>query len=309
MKYLLYTLFFTLVFTLLSCEELSKLPGANDTLFQNDSIIGYATDNRLSEVSGIAASYSNPGYFWVHNDSGDEASIYLIDSSASIVKIVTLSHARYYTSTDGINKIYVTDTVRSNDWEDISMQQDINGKNLILIGDVGDNNAQRNSVTIYRIEEPVFDGNTSTTIYVDAEKMILTYSDGKKDVEAMMSDPVTGNVILLTKREMPAIYYIFSFDNTTVEVAPSGSLPIATITGGDINANGDILLKSYWEVYLFQNKNKSSTQKIFEKGSNVTVNYKQEAQGEAICWGRGNASYFTLSEKQNDNAPPFYVYY
>src|SRR5215813_4130738 len=74
---------------------------------------GKVADPALGEVSGIIASIQNPGMFWVHNDSGDEARFFLIDSAAQLKQI-------YYL--EGVDAI---------DMEDIAWVE-LNGKAHII---------------------------------------------------------------------------------------------------------------------------------------------------------------------------------
>lgn len=56
----------------------------------------------LREVSGIVASRTRPGSFWVHNDSGDSARLFRIDRRAQVEAEVAVVGARAF------------------DWEDIA---------------------------------------------------------------------------------------------------------------------------------------------------------------------------------------------
>ncbi|VAX19112.1 hypothetical protein MNBD_IGNAVI01-2275, partial [hydrothermal vent metagenome] len=42
--------------------------------------MGIIESNEINEASGIAASRKNPGLFWTHNDSGDNARLFAFDS-------------------------------------------------------------------------------------------------------------------------------------------------------------------------------------------------------------------------------------
>ena len=47
----------------------------------------------LDEASGLAQSRTNPGVFWVHNDSGDEPRVYAVSRSGALLGSYTLSGA------------------------------------------------------------------------------------------------------------------------------------------------------------------------------------------------------------------------
>ena len=175
------------------------------------------------------------------------------------------------------------------------------------MGDIGDNRAKRSELFLYRIEEPVFTGDS--LINVNAEKMTIHYEEGARDAETLMTDPFTGNMILLSKRERKVKYYDFPFVASEKVISSSGELNLTYLTGGDINSNGDILVKHYDHVYLLRNGGEASVSEMLLQAAWEEVNYKVEVQGEAICWGNDNRSYYTTAERRYDKPEPFYWYY
>jgi hypothetical protein len=94
-------------------------------------------DIKLEEASGLVASAAHPGYFWTHNDSGNGAELFLIDSTANIAATMPLA------------------AVRNRDWEDITLGPGPDpDKTYVYVGDIGDNKAQYPYKIIYRLEEP-----------------------------------------------------------------------------------------------------------------------------------------------------------
>ena len=65
----------------------SQSPPLNLKTTTNSQILGYVNSKKLNEVSGIVASIQNPGHFWVHNDSGDEANLYLINNIGTLANL------------------------------------------------------------------------------------------------------------------------------------------------------------------------------------------------------------------------------
>ena len=94
-------------------------------------------DPRLTEVSGIARGIRSPGVFYVQNDSGDSARFFAVDAQTGRVR------AEY--RVPGATNV---------DWEDIAVARDAAGVPSVWIGDIGDNDAQRTDVRVYRVEEP-----------------------------------------------------------------------------------------------------------------------------------------------------------
>ena len=82
--------------------------------------IGTINDGRLSEISGIVASSRYPETFWVHNDSGNPAELFLIDQGGAVLARLQLKGAK------------------NRDWEDICAFR-YKGQLYLCVGDVGDN--------------------------------------------------------------------------------------------------------------------------------------------------------------------------
>ena len=88
----------------------------------------------LPEGSGLAASRRTPGRFWSHNDSGDPV-LFALDNDGRVVGRVRMSGAAV------------------EDWEAIAVGACPSGS-CIYVADIGDNDAERNQITVYRIPEP-----------------------------------------------------------------------------------------------------------------------------------------------------------
>ncbi|MGX7835780.1 hypothetical protein ACWKSR_11580, partial [Campylobacter fetus subsp. venerealis] len=90
----------------------------------------------------------------IHNDSGGEAAVYLIDMLGNTV-----------------GKVELLET-KNRDWEDIAVGPGPDGQSYIYIGEIGDNNAVHKDISIYRIPEPI-EGSLSSQVL--PEKTTLTY--------------------------------------------------------------------------------------------------------------------------------------
>src|SRR3546814_16595136 len=75
----------------------------NDALFGQRQAHGYIDKPEINEASGLVASVAHRGCFWTHNDSGDEARVFLVDASARCRATYNLAGITAY------------------DWEDIAM--------------------------------------------------------------------------------------------------------------------------------------------------------------------------------------------
>ncbi len=272
-------------------------------LYAQDTL-GYNYDKRLPEISGIDPSVHHPGHFWVHNDSGGKPELYLVDSQMTIIMTVRLRNAiRSRTKRNGKN-IDKTLNVRHIDWEDITGMY-CDGKYYLVAGDIGDNLAIRRNIDLYRIVEPVFDDDT--VISVDGDMMTLKYAEGARDAEALMYDPHSEKMIIVTKREQNVFVYNFNFNPIKMKIAASGRLDMTYVTAGDINDNGDILVKTYDKVWCFQSDGRNAVALLLE-GSPQQLDYQVEKQGEAICWDKEGNLYFTISENPDGIPQPLYRY-
>ena len=88
----------------------------------------------LSEGSGLALSRRVPGRLWTHNDSGKPI-LFALDARGAVTGRIEVTGA----------------TVE--DWEAIAVGPCGTGS-CLYIGDIGDNNASRKRITIYRLPEP-----------------------------------------------------------------------------------------------------------------------------------------------------------
>jgi len=259
--------------------------------FSKIDVMGQSKDPQLNEVSGLAKSISNSGLFWTHNDSGDKPRVFLINPAGEIKLTVTISNAKNI------------------DWEDIALGE-LNGTNMLFIGDIGDNRAERDQLFIYAFEEPVLDSLKSGEVALAAEKMEITYVNGARDAETLLFDHFSKELVIVSKRDPEVMVYPFRFqDGSSESVSFVSSLQVTQLTAGDMSTNGDLLLKNYNEIYLIKNPSKKALRGLLTSPEILRVKYREEKQGEAICWDEKGEGFYVLSE-WNDNEPqPFYYYH
>jgi hypothetical protein len=190
--------------------------------YEGPFIVGTTPKDALPEVSGIVQS-GQPFVLWMINDSGDEPVVYAVHLRGGQVFRHKLAGA--------VNV----------DWEDIAIapsnaEADSLGSipTELYIADIGDNNAKRKSISVYRIAEP--DVFSSTTIPdAGVEKFELVYPDGPRDAEAMLVDPLTREIVIVTKRDAKArIYSCSELTTSPVQLTFRGELPFTLITAGDV---------------------------------------------------------------------------
>lgn len=138
----------------------------------------------LDELSGLAASHADPTLLWGHNDSGDSARLFRIGARGEDFGALPVPGASAV------------------DWEDIA-SFDWQGEPALLIGDIGDNRATRDHLSLYAVTDP---GKTGTTFQL-LWKIDFRYPDGPRDCEALAVDPIDHAAILISKRDHPQHIY------------------------------------------------------------------------------------------------------
>jgi hypothetical protein len=253
----------------------------------------------LPEASGIVASTKNPDVLWLHNDSGDEPRLYAISTKGELLTTIKLGNA----------------TAR--DWEDIAYGPGPNKEiTYLYVGDIGDNEAKRKDITVYRVEEPTVGGKSQkqslASNNVTADVFTFRYPDGARDAEALLVDPRSGDIFIVTKRDKQARLYRAAAPHatgTTRTLEFVSTLPMTLITGGDIAHDGrSILLKDYLHVWHWTLGGKESVATALKRpGTRVT--YMPEAQGEAICFTAKDDGYYTVSEREDGGASAPLLFY
>jgi hypothetical protein len=247
-------------------------------------------DARLDELSGIAASVSNPGWLYVHNDSGDSSRWFALSPDGGL-------KATIHYDADPHLGLGVTDV------EDIAVCTGPEaGAHYVYLADIGDNNAVRKYITIYRVKDPVL---TTPYVKVHADHLVLRYPDGPRDAETLMADPVDKLLYIVSKREDSVGVYStplnFQAGDTVVltkraKLFFAGSGEPKWVTAGDISPSGaKILLKSYAHVYYWKRAAGEPVWKAMQRAA-ANLSYDLEPQGEAIGFSLDEKGYYTVSE-------------
>jgi hypothetical protein len=266
-----------------SCHKSPLMSDDNMNGTETDTIriktavsLGSVNSTALNEVSGIVTSAQDNTSIWVHNDSGDRPSIYLLDDKATLKYKCTIANAN------------------NRDWEDISIY-----KGKLYIGDIGDNLGIHPYCTIYLIDEPSIKSANDVTVN-PTDRIIYKYPDGARDAETLMTDPLNGDIYIVSKRETNVNVYRIKYPYPTKDTTIAEkvmTLPFSYIVGGDISRDGkEMLMKTYQKIYYWQRKSgKTISETLAQKPQELP--YQQEPQGESICWSTDGKSFFTLSEE------------
>ena len=243
----------------------------------------------LPEASGVAVSRKSPGVLWSHNDSGEPV----------IVAVGTDGTTRGRVKIAGA-------TV--GDWEDIDVGP-CPGGTCVYIGDIGDNDAGRSSITVFRVPEPE-PGATSST---NAESMTLTYPDGARDAESLIVLP-DGSLRGVSKGEKSSIG---SYRSAAIKNGGTARLEsIATIasgeksdgvarenriTGGSASPDGRWIVLRTLSTLTFYDASELGAGKVRE-AFRSDISGIGEAQGEGVAFA-GDGTLWLASEGGGKSRP------
>jgi PKD repeat protein len=232
------------------------------------TVTGVLTDTGLDELSGMAMSRRSDGTdrIWVHEDKQAEELVAL--DAAGVV------HAR--------RQLVGVQTV---DTEDLATVVDPQtGVAWLYLGDIGDNDVVRESIAVYLMEEP--DPNADGEVYPSAVE--LQYPDGAHDAEALLVDPRTMDLYVITKvlSGGTGVYRKAAPHDTTglhtLEQVSTLSLE-GGVTGGDFAPDGAALvLRTYLTTaWLWRRQTTVSSALL---GAPCAIPIASEPQGEAITF-------------------------
>jgi hypothetical protein len=285
---------FLVILAAATCCSPKKNAAQNVTDFMDGEKLSEQKSKKLKEVSGLEASIANKGLLWTHNDSGNDPEIFLIDNKSNI------------------RQTYVLDGIGNRDWEDITLGPGPDSsKNYLYVGEIGDNLAAHSYKLIYRFEEPVFKGEDEKVHIADFEVLTFKLADSNKDTEALMIDPNTKDLYVISKWNQPVdvyqIKYPYSAGDTLI-AQPVSRLDLTKVTAADISADGsEILVKSYKHVFYWKNNNGLSIPELLKQPPQK-LNYEEEPQGEAITWAADGSGFYTLSEMNKGEKTFLYFY-
>ncbi len=251
----------------------------------------------LVEASGLAASRRHDGVLWAANDSGRAAGLFAVGVDGTDLGFFALVR-------DGAS-------VDTADVEDLAIVDD-----TVYLADIGDNARRRDTVSIIAVTEP--EPGTDGTIEWD-RTIEVRYPDGPTDAEALLVDPVRGELVILSKDlDAPAdptrLYTVplptgpdgdgpGDGGGATVEAAPAGTIDVAAltagsagfsintllfpgvVTGADLSPAGDLIaLRTYGSVWLFPRHPALSVAEALTTTTPCEVGSAAEAQGETVAF-------------------------
>ncbi len=220
-------------------------------------VTGIVLEEALSEISGLAVSRRYRNLLYAVNDSGNPAAIHALSPSGNLRGSFVVSNARNI------------------DWEDLASFS-FEGRDYLLVADIGDNGGLRATLDLWLLEEP---SSLSQKTLVPQSHLVFRWPDGARDCEAMAVDVEHGEILLLSKRRVPAQLFRLPlsalFDRgasgriaVAEEIARLQHLPQpspgelerepkmgrfrAQITAIDLRDDGALAVQTYRDTYLYR---------------------------------------------------------
>ena len=252
----------------------------------------------LAELSGLAASATQPNLLWTHNDSDKPPRVFAIDGQAQLRAVVLLP----------------TTTVV--DWEDIGVGPAADSTaTQLFVADIGDNLASRKTITVYRFAEPKVAGQTAVAVHTESQvvAVALAYPDGAHDAEALLVDGITGDLYVATKAAngktkvyRAAAPHSLTAVNALEKIAQLqfGSAPLLgvgagagdkEVTGGTLRADGGaVVLRTKSTAFWWARAPQSGIAEAF-LAPTCAIALPAEIQGEGIAFAV-DGGLWTISE-------------
>lgn len=266
------------------------------TLFTQPRRIGVLDDPSLVESSGIASSRRNPGYLWTEEDSGNPNQIQLIRQNGNVVARFTI------------------DEVENQDWEDIAVGPGpVPGETYIYLAEIGDNRLKYPEKIIYRFPEPTISGKQLPfeAHITRAAAIRLRLPDGPQNAEAILIDPITKDLFMLSKGDQMNVYRAAFPQSQTRVITMTSELiiPFEKVTSAAVSPDGsEILIRTYRQLYYYK-RQVGETVIDALKRKPLRLPLADEAQGEAVGWAIDSSGYYTASERVGFSAEPIYWYF
>lgn len=243
----------------------------------------------IIESSGLASSNLDADRFWTHNDSGDKSRLFAFNREGRHLGTCRIDGAKF------------------DDWEDMAAAV-IDGRAMLIIGDVGDNRRTRKSCTIYFIIEPI---NPKDDVKL-LSKLKFEYEDGPVDCEAIAYDPRNRHILLTEKTRLGSfsrgrVYQLPIPDEvlagkkqTSKRLIASiiGTTYVPSVTAMDVSRDGRFMvIGSYVESNLYERRLGETWKDALMRRGQI-VHMPKRRQGETICFANSSYNLFATSEKR-----------
>jgi hypothetical protein len=234
----------------------------------------------MTELSGLARSRAAAGVLWAEQDSGHPPVLTALGPRGAVLGHVTVTGAENV------------------DWEDLAAGAGADGDPALYVADIGDNDRRRSTVQVYRVPEPPV-GATATS---PAARLDLRYPDGAHDAEALLADPIRGELLVVTKTLDGGRVYAVprgTVPGPPVTLRRGPAVPLALVTAGDVSRDGHVVaLRTYDTLAVWRRHGAESLMRTLDRAPTcvVGVDLGDEGQGEALALDRRGRTAVTAPE-------------
>lgn len=221
----------------------------------------------IGESSSLVASTTHPHLVYTTNDSGDGPVVYVLDSrSGELVGTTTLA---------GVTAVDIEGLAGGSDGS-------------LVVADIGDNDHQRDNVTVHKIDQP---GRGTHT--VEPESVTLTYPRGARDAEGVLYDAEIGTVFIVEKEYAGARVFATPrdvFDRSRAELTPVARAPGIATDATFVADQQWVAIRTYLRVVFYRYP---SWREV------ASARLPLQQQGESITEAPGGGALWVGSEGEN----------
>ena len=258
-------------------------------------------DPDVSEISGMARSQRRDDLLWVVNDSHNPNRIYALGMNGRVLAGFTVQGAQNL------------------DWEDLTSFE-LDGKPYLAIADTGDNGGLRPHVELIVLEEPEVRAGAYRDTIRPAWRMRIRWPDGPRDCEAVVVDAPRGEVLLMSKKRVPAQLFRVPLMATrgrrsllAQQIGVAGTIPQpdrgeldthpqsgryrAHVTSMALSPDGrDLVVLTYRDAYRFERRGDEPWATVLQRAPRA-LGMPPLIQAESITFSRDGRAVFVTSEK------------
>ncbi len=238
------------------------------------SVVCRFDDPRLDEISGMAPSRRHPGILWLLNDSGGGPYLYAVDDTTCRTRArVRLRGAP------------------ARDYEGLASGTDARGRDVLWVGDIGDNRDSWPEVRVIAVPEPAAlrDGAS-----LRATTYRFTYPDRPRNAETLLADPSGPRLWVVTKALLDgAIWALPRLSTGEVATARRIGDVGGLMTDGAVAPDGSrTVIRDYVWAWVYDGLPSRAS---FARDP-VRISLPNQPQGEALAWSADGTALLLASE-------------
>ena len=230
-------------------------------------------DARFTEISGMTYSQLHPGVLYLHNDSSGGPLVFAVDAQ-SCATLATLT----------------IEGIEARDIEAIGSGRDRKGRPVLWVGDIGDNVDSWPEVRVHRVREPKVLRDRTVT----ARTYRVTYPDRPHNAEALLADPSSSRLWIVTKQAARGTLYALPerLSRRSVNVAEPVGPAGAMVTDASVSPDGSrYAVRDYVDAEVLSGLPPGTDPQ--------TVYLPLQLQGEAMTWTPDGSALLVAGERDD----------